>query len=97
MKTALCLAALALLTIAAYSNTLHVPFVFDDYTTILGNPAVRSNTVAPIIWNRALLFETFALNWKFGKDRVEGYHAVNLALHIVNGALVFFVVRRVLA
>jgi tetratricopeptide (TPR) repeat protein len=32
---------------------------------------------------------TFALNWYFGKDNVGGYHAVNVAVHILTAFLLF--------
>jgi tetratricopeptide (TPR) repeat protein len=35
---------------------------------------------------------TFALNWYFGKDNVAGYHAVNLAIHVLTAYLLFLTI-----
>jgi hypothetical protein len=35
---------------------------------------------------------TFALNWYFGKDAVTGYHAVNLAIHLLTAFLLFLTI-----
>ncbi len=39
---------------------------------------------------RAIVEFTFALNYKFGKLNVSGYHLVNVFIHILNGILVYF-------
>ena len=40
---------------------------------------------------RPVLDITFALNYYFGKLNVFGYHLVNLALHIANGIMLYFI------
>ena len=39
---------------------------------------------------------TFAINWYFGKDGVGGYHAVNLAVHILTGFVLFLAILNML-
>lgn len=42
--------------------------------------------------HRPIACLTFALNWYFGKDDVTGYHAVNLAIHILTAFLLFLTI-----
>ena len=39
---------------------------------------------------------TFAVNWYFGKDRVFGYHVVNILVHILTAYLLFLTILNVL-
>ncbi|UCD47545.1 MAG: tetratricopeptide repeat protein, partial [Deltaproteobacteria bacterium] len=93
----LLIAALGLL---AYSNTFHVPFVFDD------EPAITENRIIKDIGNflanldgyaynprRYVAYLTFAINYRFGGLDVTGYHAFNIVVHLVNAFLVFALVR----
>ncbi len=76
----------------SYSNTFEVPFQFDDRYTILGNPLITDFSYMPRILtgsegrfsSRPLLHATVA--------NTVGYHAVNLALHLVNGILLYILV-----
>lgn len=89
-----------------YYGALHGEFVFDDV------PAVKDNFALEKIggfWeaaygpkhspvsNRPLVTLTLALNYAAGGLNTFGYHLVNLAIHCLNAALVFGVVRRMLA
>lgn len=100
-------AALLLCGLLAYSNTLHVPFVFDDETAIVKNPTLRNlddwrNILTPpsaagvTVGGRPVLNATFALNYAIHGDRVEGYHAFNLGVHLGAGLLLFGLLRRTL-
>lgn len=93
---------LGLMLFLAYSNSFDVPFHFDDYNNILTNPQVHAryphlSTVAePFVSffengspKRPLALTTFAVNWYLGKDDPFGYHAVNLAVHILTAYLLF--------
>ncbi|MBI5674655.1 MAG: hypothetical protein HZC48_02345 [Nitrospirae bacterium] len=42
---------------------------------------------------RPLTAVTFAINYYFGKLDTTGYHIFNLALHIANGVLLFFIIK----
>ena len=91
------LLALGLISIAAiicYSNIYHCPFVFDDRPWIEENIDIRSLSnyfsVEDLLKPRAIVNLTFALNYKFGKLSVFGYHLVNVLIHIINGFLVYF-------
>jgi protein O-mannosyl-transferase len=95
---------LALLCAAAYSNTFHVPFLFDDLASIKQNPAIRrlwplSGVIAsdlPMLVGRPLISLSLAINYAVGGYNPVGWHLFNLIVHFLNALLVFGVVRRAL-
>ncbi len=92
--------------LAAYWNSLGCPFVFDDMPAIVNNPTIRhlwplGNVLAPPsggggVSGRPLLNLSLAANYAAGGLAVQGYHAVNLVLHVLVGLTMFGVVRRTL-
>ena len=100
------IALLALLIIIIYSNTLNVPFDWDDDTWLVRNPLVKDlhyffglstpKGIDPYLYSsfiyRYIGYLTFALNYKFNGLSLAGYHIVNIAIHIANSILVFFLV-----
>ena len=93
---------LGLMLFLTYSNTFDVPFVLDDYNNILTNQEVHaqyphlSTLAEPFVSffedghpNRPLAMTTFAVNWYLGKDNPFGYHAVNIAIHILTAYFLF--------
>jgi tetratricopeptide (TPR) repeat protein len=88
------LAIVALATLAAYSNSLRVPFHFDDFGVVLGNRALREPALLwPPLAPRWLGDVTFALNYALGGTEAIGYHVVNVLLHVANALLVFALAR----
>ncbi len=95
---------LALLCAAAYRNTFHVPFLFDDVPAIRENPAIRrlwplSQVIAtdlPTLVGRPLISLSLAVNYAVGGYDVVGWHFFNLLVHFLNVLLVFGFVRRAL-
>ena len=90
------LVLIIIIGIAVYSNTFHVPFQFDDMELIQSNPVIQSldnflSNTSGYEYNsqRFITFLTFALNYHFGGYDVTGYHAVNLAIHLINALLVY--------
>ncbi|MCM3881516.1 MAG: tetratricopeptide repeat protein [Vicinamibacterales bacterium] len=86
----------------AYSNSLSGPFVFDDETAIVGNPAIRSLSTAlapqmnsPVAGRPAVAL-SFAANFALGELNVRVYHATNIAIHLACALLLFGIVRRTL-
>ena len=90
-----------------YSNTLEAPFVFDDKFVIVENPIVRdlgymvNPSEAKVhkghfeyesFRHRYIGYLTFAINYWFHKLDVTGYHLVNIAIHIINGLIVYWLV-----
>jgi len=85
--------------LAVYSNTFDVPFQFDDFGNISENPVIGDllnfiSSAKGYDYNprRYIGYLTFALNYHFGRLDVSGYHVVNLAVHILNAMLVYFLV-----
>ncbi|RJP80146.1 MAG: tetratricopeptide repeat protein [Desulfobacteraceae bacterium] len=86
-----------------YSNTLNYPFHFDDEVTIVENKNLQ---LTEISWEqiqniyqnffgfRPIPLATFAFNYYFGQYDTFGYHLFNIVLHLINGILIFFFVRK---
>jgi tetratricopeptide (TPR) repeat protein len=99
-STALHLALMLLLGVIAYSNTFNSPFQFDDTMIIPQNPAITDISNIPSFFagksgpfaSRPLMLATLALNHYFGGLDTTGYHAVNLALHLANAILLYFLI-----
>lgn len=95
-----CLVLLAL-SLGAYSNILHAPFVFDDYLNVVENPLVtdlgyfvdfdraQADGVMPGFQRRHVGFLSYAINYRLHGYDVFGYHATNLAIHAINSLLVY--------
>ncbi len=100
-------AAIALAAVAAFSNSLRAPFVFDDRPAIVENPTIRDmrqigRVLSPPgagspVQGRPLVNLSLAVNYALGGTDVAGYHAVNVALHALAALALFGVVRRTLA
>ncbi len=98
-KKRLHLLLIIFLGLAVYSNTFRVPFYFDD-TEIVDNVRIRDITNIPSLFtktsgpyaSRPLMNATFAVNYWMDGFNTRGYHAVNLALHIANGMLLYLLV-----
>ena len=104
-RTALNLAFLALATVAVYLNSFAGAFVFDDQSSIVENASIRrlwppgallDPPLEAGVRGRPLANLTFALNYATGGLDVRGYHAVNLAIHVLAALALFGVVRRTL-
>ncbi len=88
-----------------YFNTVTIPFMFDDFTYLVNNPAIKdfsyfrdSNLILKLGINedvknnfilRPLSYFSFAINYALHGLDVRGYHIVNLLIHIVNSLLVY--------
>ena len=104
----------AVAAIAAYAPSLRGPFLFDDLSEIVDNPAIR--TLLPP-WrpmfeggelpHRPIPYLSFATNYSVGRvlAAVAGtapldplpFHLVNVAIHLLNGWLLYHVVSMLLA
>mgnify|MGYP000625099636 CR=1 FL=1 len=93
------LAIFPLIAFALYHQTIHGPFVFDDVPNISANFKMRiysldwralkaAATSEPSV-NRWLPNITFAINYYLGGLNVEGYHIVNILIHVITSILVF--------
>ncbi|MGA9855334.1 MAG: hypothetical protein WBR29_08680, partial [Gammaproteobacteria bacterium] len=95
------------LTVLAYVPGLHGPFLFDDVTSILQNRALAIHSLA---WDqlaqamlssdtgpmrRPLSMLSFALNIYFNGLDPTAFKITNLVIHLVNGVLVFALLRKI--
>lgn len=101
LRHGLVIVVLVALTFTIYSGTYDHPFAFDDANSITENWIAQvselsgSNLYAAAFKSRPdgrrpLAFASFAVNHAFGGLNPRGYHAVNIAIHAVNGVLVYF-------
>jgi len=101
--TALVVLSAISLVVAVYLNTLHAPFMFDDYQNILENPHIRLEEITlaglkdagfnSFASRRPLVNISFALNYFFHGYDLPGYHIVNILIHIITGLLFYFLLR----
>ena len=98
----LLLVAAALL---AYHNSLSGPFILDDALSIPNNPSIRHLwPIWPVlspppkagVGGRPIVNLTLAINYALGGTGVRGYHALNLAIHILATLTLFGILRRTL-
>ena len=97
-----------ILAIAVYLPGLFGGFALDDYTNIVQNEALAADSLS---WDslshamfsfqagptmRPVSMLTFALNRYFGGDAAMGFKITNLVIHLVNGLLVFGLLRHLL-
>lgn len=96
---------LCLLIFIIYGNTFDAAWHFDDFSTIVHNPAIHINDLnlesfrnvffPPLNRNyvqRPIPLMTLALNWYWGQDQVFGYHLVNIMVHCVTTFLLYLTV-----
>lgn len=74
---------------AAYSNSYFGVFVYDDFISIVNNPAIREFHSSVTHTSRPLTNLTFFVQYKLGITHVAEFHAFNLALHALNSVLVW--------
>ena len=84
--------------VVAYHNSFLGPFFFDDKYAILEDPAIRHLWPLPGSWTdiRPVVTLSLALNFRLGGLNVLGYHAFNLAVHLLAALTLFGIVRRTL-
>ncbi|MDD2900044.1 MAG: tetratricopeptide repeat protein [Desulfuromonadaceae bacterium] len=111
-NTTVHLALLVILSVAIYANSLSVPFLFDDFVSIVNNPAISDYSalldtemlddfqivtdLKNNIKTRTFSFLTFAVNRQVGGLNPVGYHLVNVFFHAVNACLVYLLVSYLL-
>ena len=99
---------LILIVFFIYSNTFHVPFLFDDDDNIFSNPHVRMTELSldslkaaamkGHLKNRPIANISFALNYYLNGYLVPGYHLFNILVHIISGIFFYYfilITRRV--
>ena len=102
-KNIILVPVLAVITFVLYSNTLNSPFALDDYHNIIANKPIRITEFSiaaldeivnkSLVKNRPIANISLAANYYFHQYEVVGYHIFNIAIHILNGILLFFFVQ----
>ena len=84
--------------LGAYANSFAGAFLFDDAIHILDNQRIRQLwPPSEVIGGpRPVVDLTLAINYRLGGFEVEGYHAVNIAVHILAALTLYGLVRRTL-
>jgi len=90
----------------AYHDSFQGPFIFDDVPSIPDNPhlhhlwppdTVLSAPLYSTVAGRPTVCLTLALNYALGGLNVWGYHAFNLAVHLISTFVLFEILRRTFA
>jgi protein O-mannosyl-transferase len=98
-------AILVVAALLAYANSFSVPLIFDDWVTILKNPKLRQlwpiwDALTPPedtgVGGRPVANLSFVLNYALTGESMAGFHAMNLAIHLGAGLLLFGLIRRTL-
>src|ERR1700719_2205748 len=88
-------AVIALAGLLAYSGSFRGPFIYDDVEAIAENPTIRGLGSAWVpaadttVSGRPLLNESLAISHALSGNAVWGYHAVNVAIHILAGLVLY--------
>ena len=92
---------ISLLGVLFFANHLNNPFQFDSVAYIVNNPNLKNpeTMLTAEFWqkeflDRGLLRMSIALNVYLDGFRPFGYHIFNLAFHILNALLLFFVLEK---
>ncbi|MFO7604979.1 MAG: tetratricopeptide repeat protein [Desulfurivibrionaceae bacterium] len=98
---------LVILIAVSYSNTLHSPFLLDDYHTFIEDPGVKIREVSlssleklrdtKFGRSRLVPIITLALDNSLGGGNVFQFHLTNIAIHLLCSIAVFFLISGLLA
>ncbi len=89
---------IAIVTWAAYANSLEADFIFDDMHNIVNNKSLHMTELSPAqLWDaatgnatpRPVAYVSFALNYLVHELDVTGYHVVNTIIHMLAGFAVY--------
>jgi Flp pilus assembly protein TadD len=102
-RQALAAVLTSMLVVIAYWPSMRGPFLFDGHSEIVRNPAIRTlwPPTTPMfeggrLPHRPIPYYTFALNYAVCGLEPFGWHVVNVAIHLANGLLAWYVLRSVL-
>src|SRR4029453_6918379 len=95
---------IAVVGAVTYATSLSGPFLFDDDASVVENTTIRNLRPSVALHpdresptaGRPLVNLTFAINYAIGGLNVAGYHATNIAIHLLCGLVLFGLARRTL-
>ncbi len=100
-KKWLILCIIAAAGIIVYVNSFSTPFHLDDFGSIRDNYSIRDPLNVGEIWkfysNRVVLYFTLSINYFIHQTAYEGYHITNVAIHIFNGLIFYFILYNILS
>jgi protein O-mannosyl-transferase len=91
--------------VGAYHNSFTAPFHLDDHSSVEDNLSIRhlwpiwnglSPAPASFVAGRPIVNLSLAVNYALGGTDVWGYHAFNLAVHVLAALTLYGIVRRTL-
>ena len=86
--------------VVVYQGAMTGAFVFDDLRLIPNNPQVRlteltwGNIQNIMTTSRPVAMLSFALNYYVGGYEVAGYHATNIAIHLMAGLFLYLFLKQ---
>jgi tetratricopeptide (TPR) repeat protein len=90
-------AGIVLAGLAAYSDSFHGPFIFDDNYFVKVSTAMKLWPIWPTLaGSRPVVQASLALNYVLGGPGVTGYHVFNVIVHLLAALALFGAVRRTL-
>lgn len=89
---------IVLVGMVIYADSFDVPFVFDGAQMIQFPQIHQLWPPWPYLLEttRPVTYFTFAVNYALHQERVWGYHAVNVAIHIAAACALYAIIRRTL-
>ena len=105
LQPAWCAAIIVLAGLLAYANSFYGVFVFDDVPNIVENRSIRSlaatwqatpEQIPNGLWRRPVGRWSLAVNYAISGLQPWSYHALNLAVHLTAGVILFDLLRRTL-
>src|SRR5687768_4126807 len=94
------LAVILFATLLAYIPAIQNGFVWDDLVYIQKNPLITTINIPEIFSTyyagnyHPLTILVHAIEFQFFQLNEKGYHIINILLHVVNTAMVFYVMKR---
>ena len=91
------IAILAIVTFLLYSNTLQVPWYYDDVNNIVEQPQLNSlEQVFRLLFSfRGVAKLTFAMNYSMAGLYLPGFHLVNILIHSGSTIVLYLILKRV--
>ncbi len=83
-----------------YLNSFNGVFLLDDQEHFVRNPNLANpSSIGQILFNgsRPLLDLTLSLNYRFGGIQTEGYHLVNILIHLAAACAAWHILRQLLS
>lgn len=91
------MAILVAVTFLLYSNTLTVPWYYDDIVNIIEQPYLRGmdQLISLLFSSRGVAKLTFAMNYSLGGLSLPGFHSVNICIHAGTVVVFYLILKRV--